>query len=253
MRKLSLLTLVLLALALVATPTRAAPTTPQPIVHAVMFWMNGCPACQKVLDHVLPPLQAKYGTQFEIQLVEILTAEDFDHLREIAAGFGVPKERAGVPFLIIGDLVLIGLGQIQTELPVLIDQYLAQGGVDWPQESTPHPAESTLSVATPVSAAPGAVARAILFTTSDCDGCQIDVGAALNPILTEYGDHFEYRTIDIVTSEDVEYLYQVAASFEIPRDQVDLPLIIIGDRVLMGEEMVIELPRLVASSLAAGG
>jgi uncharacterized membrane protein len=218
-----------------------------------MFWMNGCPACHEVLDHVLLPIQAKYGAQFEIRLVEILTVEDFDRLREVAAGFGIPKERAGVPFLIIGDLVLIGPGQIQTELPVLIEQYLTQGGVDWPQGLAPQPAKATLPLGTSVSAAPGVVVRAILFTTSDCHSCQIETVAALNPILTQYGEQFEYRTIDIVTSEDVEYLYRVTASYEIPREQVDLPLLIIGNRMLIGEAIVADLPRLVASSLAAGG
>ena len=43
-----------------------------------------------------------------------------------------PQNDVGVPFLIIGEHVLIGSGEIPTELPGLIDSYLAAGGVDFP-------------------------------------------------------------------------------------------------------------------------
>ncbi len=102
------------------------------VVHAVLFWMDGCPHCHDVLDHVLPPLEEKYGAQLEITLVEIKSQEDFDGLLDVADSYGIPKERVGVPFLIIGDQVLIGSGQIPAELPDLIESYLAQGGVALP-------------------------------------------------------------------------------------------------------------------------
>lgn len=44
----------------------------------------------------------------------------------------IAKEIVAVPFLIIGDQVLIGSAQIPAELPGLIDQYLNAGGVDYP-------------------------------------------------------------------------------------------------------------------------
>jgi uncharacterized membrane protein len=44
----------------------------------------------------------------------------------------VPRESIGVPFLLIGDAVLIGSGQIPAELPGLIEKHLAAGGVGWP-------------------------------------------------------------------------------------------------------------------------
>lgn len=114
------------------TPTRHAGTNTPPITHAVMFWIEGCPHCHYVLDEVLPPLQEKYGDQLQIQLIELATAEDVDRLYQTAASFGIPKEQVGVPFLVIGDRVLIGSDQIPAELPGLIEEYLAAGGVDYP-------------------------------------------------------------------------------------------------------------------------
>jgi len=108
----------------------------QSVVHAVMFWMDGCGNCQYVLEEVLPPLQSKYGGQLEIFLIELQTAEDVDRLYQTAAALGMAKKDAGVPFLVIGDQVLKGSTQIPAELPGLIEQYLAQGGVDYPNLPT---------------------------------------------------------------------------------------------------------------------
>ena len=110
----------------------SAQTAEPPVVRAVMFWMNGCPHCEEVIQYVLPPLYEKYGDQFELFMIEVATTQDVDVLYQVAASYNIPKEQTGVPFLIIGDSVLIGSDQVRNKLPVLIDDYLAQGGVDLP-------------------------------------------------------------------------------------------------------------------------
>ncbi len=127
----SLSTLILLAAALTVFPT-AAQTAKPPIVHAVLLWMNGCPHCEEVIQNVLPPLREKYGEQFDLSMIEVATMQDVEVLYQVAASYNIPKDQTGVPFLIIGDHVLIGSQQIPNELPSLIEQYLAQGGVDLP-------------------------------------------------------------------------------------------------------------------------
>lgn len=120
------------------TPPVASPKPPpaperqEPVVRAVIFWLNGCPHCHEVIDHVLPLLQQKYGDKLDIRLIELVTTEDVDRLYETAAVLGIPKEHVTVPFLILGDRVLIGSAQIPAELPGLIEQHLAAGGVDYP-------------------------------------------------------------------------------------------------------------------------
>jgi hypothetical protein len=122
--------LLTLLLALYAAPVRAQ--TQQPVVHAVMFWMAGCPHCEDVIQNVLPPLQEKYGEQFDLFLIEVKGTPDVDLLYRVAASYGIPKEGTGVPFLIIGDQVLVGSDQVQNQLPILVDDYLTQGGLDYP-------------------------------------------------------------------------------------------------------------------------
>jgi uncharacterized membrane protein len=243
----------LLPAIILISPAKAQIPTAQPLVKAVLFWMEGCPHCHTILDEVLPPLQEKFGNQLEIRLLEVASTEDIVLLYETAAVYGIPKERVGVPFLIIGEHVLIGSKQVSDELPGFIEQYLSQGGTDWPQGLAPEPVETTPRWASQGGGSAEAVVQAILFTTPDCDECQLEIGTLLTPIQEKYGSRLEYRTIDIVKSDDVEYLYRVAELYRVAREDVDLPLIIIGDRLLIREQMVDELPGLIESYLAAGG
>ena len=41
-------------------------------------------------------------------------------------------ESSGVPFLVVGDRYLIGSNDIPMFFPGLIEQHLAEGGIDWP-------------------------------------------------------------------------------------------------------------------------
>jgi uncharacterized membrane protein len=161
------------------------PTRPSGlVVKAVIFWMSTCPHCHEVIDQVLPPLQSQYGDRLQIQMIELGESgtDERDRLFYRAAeAFGIAHDRAGVPFLVIGDKGLMGPDQIRTELPGLIQQHLAAGGVDYPQiaglapllsaekdaaelcapaapcaDATPAPAELTQAAAAPVGAAPGA-------------------------------------------------------------------------------------------------
>lgn len=115
-----------------AQPGKAQEAETGPVVRAIMFWMETCGHCHYILDDVLPPLQEKYGEQFQILLVELVTTTEVDLLYQVAEEYGIPLDQVGVPFLVIGDKVLSGSVQIPTELPGLIEGHLAAGGLDYP-------------------------------------------------------------------------------------------------------------------------
>ena len=104
----------------------------QPLVRVVMFWSQTCGHCEYVIKEVLPPLQAHYGDQLEILLIEMVTQEDVDRLFQTAEAFGISKDEVGVPFMIVGDQLLRGSQQIPAELPGLIETHLSTGGLDFP-------------------------------------------------------------------------------------------------------------------------
>lgn len=127
--------LLALLISLMMPSTLGASTLRQdaPTVSAVLFWLETCPHCHEVIEDVLPPIQAQYGAQLDLRLLELHTQLDFQKLYQVAEGYGVTKDRVGVPLMLIGDEILIGSGEIPTRFPRLIDQYLAAGGVDFPE------------------------------------------------------------------------------------------------------------------------
>lgn len=104
----------------------------EPVVRAVIFWMNGCMHCHYVLQNVLPPLQDQYGEQLEIKYIELVTIEEVDLIYAVAEAYGIDENGVVVPFLIIGDKVLTGSDEVEQRLPGLIEKHMEAGGVDYP-------------------------------------------------------------------------------------------------------------------------
>lgn len=103
-----------------------------PVVHAILFWSRTCPHCHYVIEEVLPPLQAHYGTQFRLKMLAGEEPANVVLYQAAVQRFNIPPERRGVPTLIIGDNVLVGSREIPEKLPDLIARYLAAGGVEYP-------------------------------------------------------------------------------------------------------------------------
>jgi uncharacterized membrane protein len=116
-------------------PASAKASTVQnepPVVHAVLFFSNGCPYCGEVLTKTLPPLQEKYKTQLSLLLIDVATLDEINKLYSLGDSLGLTKEQVAVPFLLIDRTALIGVDEINTKLSGLIEQYLASGGLDYP-------------------------------------------------------------------------------------------------------------------------
>jgi uncharacterized membrane protein len=104
--------------------------TPAPVVRAVLFYSPTCPHCEYVITETLPPLVQKYRDQLQIVGVDVTQLEGRTLFLAALQRFGV--EAGGVPFLVIGGVHLMGSQEIPERLPGLVDSYLSQGGVDWP-------------------------------------------------------------------------------------------------------------------------
>ena len=105
---------------------------PAPVVYAVMFWTPGCSFCEAVLTKVLPPLEAKYGSQLQILKIPLTGVDDVDQLFAAAPTYGVAKEQVAVPFLVVGSQALVGQTAIEEQFPAIIEKGLAQGGIPAP-------------------------------------------------------------------------------------------------------------------------
>jgi uncharacterized membrane protein/thiol-disulfide isomerase/thioredoxin len=115
-----------------ATPITVIAQTPDAVVHAVLFYSPNCPHCYNVIQNYLPPLFQKYGDQLEIVGIDVTQPNGVTLYQNAIERFQIPAERLGVPTLIVGDNILVGSQEIPELFPGLIDQFLAEGGVDWP-------------------------------------------------------------------------------------------------------------------------
>lgn len=113
---------------LVATPVAAQ----EPVVRAVLFWSNSCPHCHAVINQVLPPIQAKYGARFELQMLEVSSQANLERLMGILQDYKVSRSSWVVPFLVIGQVYLVGGDLIAGRLAPEIERGLAAGGVEYP-------------------------------------------------------------------------------------------------------------------------
>ena len=134
----------------------------QGVVRAVLFYSPTCPHCQKVMTQDLPPLMKKYGNQLQIMAVSVAAPAGQSFYQAAVQQFGVTEDRLGVPTLIVGKTVLVGALEIPQQFPALIEQYLAQGGIDWP--AIPGLAQALAAAqSTPISPTP---ARTLATTPS---------------------------------------------------------------------------------------
>jgi uncharacterized membrane protein len=103
-----------------------------PVVRAVLFYSPSCGHCHKVITEDLPPLIEKYGDQLQIMGINTTDPGGGALYSAAADKFSIPPENRGVPLLIVADVWLMGSADIPARFPVLIEQYLATGGTDWP-------------------------------------------------------------------------------------------------------------------------
>jgi uncharacterized membrane protein len=133
MRKpLTLLFTLLWVLSVSAGVKAAVKPEQPPVVHAILFWTNGCTFCEQTLTIILPPIQDKYKSQLSIRLIELVSTSDVDSLYTFGTSLGLSKDQIAVPLLLIDRNVLIGGDQIKSELPDLVDRYLTTGGIQYP-------------------------------------------------------------------------------------------------------------------------
>ncbi len=125
--------LLLLALVFVnAFPFAHTTQAEEPVIYAVLFYSTTCPHCEQVIDEVLPPLVEKYGLQLQIYAINTYEEKGSQLYQAAIDEFHIPDNRRGVPTLIVGEHVLVGGTEIPAQLPGIIEEGLAQSGIDWP-------------------------------------------------------------------------------------------------------------------------
>ncbi len=156
-------TLLIVLTVLLSFPHAVYAQSTDPVVRAVLFYSPTCPHCAMVIQEDLPPLFAKYNTQLEIIGIDVSNPQGAMLYQAAIKDFQIPDDRLGVPALFIDKTVLVGSLEIPEQFPGLIDYYLSQGGVDWPNitglaeamAAPTQPADPTADSSAPLSGTEG--------------------------------------------------------------------------------------------------
>ncbi|MBC7249051.1 MAG: hypothetical protein H5T62_02110 [Anaerolineae bacterium] len=228
MRKVVALTLVLIMVVWgMAAPVLKAQS---PVVHALLFYSSECPDCQAIINDFLPQIQEQFGDQFDITMLDIEQADNYQWLVALEKEYGVPEQEATIPEVFIGDQVLVGADEIREQLADLIEQYLRAGGVDYP----PTPA---LESGSPPPAKP--VVHFVLFYSQECPHCHNVIYEYLPTFSAKYGDQVEWALLDVANPSVYEALVLLGQAAKLPEDAVGaVPTIYIGGLLLVGETQI---------------
>ncbi len=229
-----------------ALPGIATAEPGKPVARFLLFYGDGCPHCHEVMDNYLPTVYEKYGEQVEYQYIEVWSNTDnYLILLGLETKLGVPEERQGsVPVLVIGDKVMIGSAEIPDRLEGYIDEYLSQGGVDYP--SLDNLPEVVLPTPEP------AVQVLVFYDPNQEDFDRLN--SLMVALGQEYGSKLQAYAVDISQAEGAAMLAEINEAWSVSPPTPSTPQIVIGRQMLVGmQEIEEQLPGLIDEYLSQGG
>jgi MFS family permease/glutaredoxin-related protein len=216
------------------------------VVRFYLFYGETCPHCHDVMDNYLPRVYAKYGDQVEYEYLEVYESVDtYLKMLGLEQKLGVPEDRVGmVPALVIGDKVLVGGAEIPAKLESYIDEYLAQGGVDFPS------LEDLPEVILPT---PQPTVQLVVFFSREAPAF-----ARLNNLMIrlgqEHGNQLQVAGADLADYQTLQMLAELNVAFGVEPPVLDIPEVLVGRRLLVGMDQIErELPALTEQYLSQGG
>jgi cytochrome c biogenesis protein CcdA/glutaredoxin len=215
-------------------------------VHALYFYANDCPHCIDVLETLIRPMQSDYGDLLDIRLLEIGIPENYEAMLLIESCCEVDPSERSIPSLVIDSQILIGETEIREKFPMLVEEGLAEGGIPFPDiegldpgkwiSVDPQPVdendelcdeEESCVVASPIYIG--------YFYQTGCQECS-RVDADLNYLQSRY-PQIQVVEFNIYDHADLANWMVERINYE---GNFQSPALFIGDRVLVGEEIIPE-------------
>jgi uncharacterized membrane protein len=149
-------------------------------VRAVLFYSPTCPHCHDVMDRYLPPILERFGDRLQVITINAATPDGGRLYQDMLTVYAVPRERLGVPALVVGNRLLVGSQEIPADLPGIVEAGLAAGGIDWPAVPSIQHALARSGMLGPASAPPAEAAPSADVATPGVAGAgEADAAAPL--------------------------------------------------------------------------
>ena len=98
------------------------------------------------------------------------------------------------------------------------------------------------------------VVHAVLFFSRTCPHCHKVMTEDLPPLVEQYGEHLSILGIDTASQAGRDLYLTATEYYQIPPEQQGVPLLIVGETILMGSlDIPQQFPGIIEEGLAAGG
>jgi hypothetical protein len=105
----------------------------------------------------------------------------------------------------------------------------------------------------PLAGADEPVVRAVLFWSENCSHCHAVIAETLPPLQERYGSQLDVRIVEVSDPTRYELWLAAIETFQVPPERVAVPMLVIGDEGLVGEEVhARSLEALIARHTATG-
>jgi cytochrome c biogenesis protein CcdA/thiol-disulfide isomerase/thioredoxin len=97
-------------------------------------------------------------------------------------------------------------------------------------------------------------AHVLYFYANECTHCKAVYDEVLTPLMEKYGDQLDLRMLETGIPENYELLIATEAYFKVKPEERALPVIVVGEQILIGEEPArTSLASLLEEGIANGG
>lgn len=214
--------------------------TPQPAVEILVFYDPGH-GDFSALGELISTLAQSYGSQLVASGADLTQGDNAARLAELNRAFGVPDPAPGTPEILIGRTLLVGLAKIRTQLPPLVEQYAAQGGLPlpaWddlvsgtPSASPAPPPQATEPVLEPIHLA--------YFEQAGCQECARTT-YDLNVVQAQF-PQLQVESFSIEDADNKLLNEWLSQQYGVPEEKrLSSPMVFVGDDVLIGTEATLE-------------
>jgi uncharacterized membrane protein len=112
----------------------------------------------------------------------------------------------------------------------------------------------TMATARPAAADEVPTVRAVMFWDKSCPNCEAVLNDILPPIEARFGGRFKLVLAEVSSVEASDKYFAAIDHFQLPQERQGVPMLVIGDQVLLGrEEIAQRLAAEIERGLAAGG
>jgi cytochrome c biogenesis protein CcdA len=189
----------------------------------------------ETLRDLIISLGEAYEGSLQVYSLDVSQSEGADTLNRLNTALRVEPPPRGTPQVLIDRQMLVGMDEIDRELPGLIDTYLAQGGIALPSLEDLESGATPVPTAVPTPTSEPKPIHIAYFTDAGCQGCA-RTDNDLHVIEERYPQVVVER-FQMEEEEDSLLNECLCAKYGVSEEKrLSTPMLFVGNDVLIGAE-----------------